>query len=81
MFLLLSVGIEEALALAEDLRKCVAERTVSYLNNKIQYTISAGIACCPNNQYELTDLLKKADLALYKAKRHGKNSISTYTID
>lgn len=72
---LLPVEITECLALAEDLRKRVAERIVQYLNFKIQYTVSMGIAGCPNSECDLTTLLYRADFALYKAKHHGKNSI------
>ena len=73
---LLPMELEEAAALAENLRKIVSDRIVQYLNSIIQYTISVGIGGCINNQCELVDLLHKADLALYKAKNDGKNLIS-----
>ena len=68
---LLPVEFEKALEFAENLRECVSEKTVKYLNDKIVYTVSIGVAGCPYNECELTDLLHKADLALYKAKRNG----------
>jgi diguanylate cyclase (GGDEF)-like protein len=74
--IVLSAEIEVAVAVAERLRKCVSERTVQYLNHKIQYTISVGVASCSNDECSLSDLLHYADSALYKAKHQGKNLIS-----
>jgi GGDEF domain-containing protein len=34
-------------------------------------TVSAGIAVLPNNGSVLTDLIRAADVAMYKAKRAG----------
>ncbi|WMJ76906.1 MULTISPECIES: GGDEF domain-containing protein [unclassified Sedimentibacter] len=73
---LLPVEIEEAFDFAENLRKSVSERIVQYLNHKIYYTISVGIAGCNFQENSLSDLLHKADLALYKSKQLGKNTIS-----
>lgn len=74
--IVLSAEIEVAAAVAERLRKCVSERIVQYLNHKIQYTISVGVATCSNDECSLSDLLRQADVALYKAKHQGKNLIS-----
>ena len=74
---ILSAEIEVAVAVAERLRKRVSERVVQYLNHRIQYTISVGVAGCEMKGGSFSDLLHKADLALYKAKQQGKNRIST----
>jgi diguanylate cyclase (GGDEF)-like protein len=74
--IVLSAEVEVAVAVAERLRKCVSERIVQFLNHKIQYTISVGVASCPNGECLLSDLLHKADLALYKSKQQGKNLAS-----
>ena len=72
---LLAVETEVAAAVAERLRKCVSERVVQYLNHKIQYTISVGVSGGAMRDGALSDLLHNADLALYKAKQQGKNSV------
>jgi diguanylate cyclase (GGDEF)-like protein len=66
----------EAMTLAETLRELVSSRAVPYLNNTIRYTISVGIAGSKNNENcSLSDLLHRADLALYAAKHQGKNTV------
>lgn len=65
----------EAAALAENLRQRVAARAVQYLDQTIHYTISVGIASCKNEACVLSELLHQADLALYEAKRQGKNTV------
>lgn len=67
----------EAKALAENLRQRVAARTVPYLSETIRYTVSVGVATCKNESSSLSELLRKADLALYEAKHQGKNTIRT----
>ena len=42
-------------------------------------TISSGVAECPENTDNAEELIKKADQALYAAKRLGKNSVQLYT--
>ncbi|MFW2486940.1 putative bifunctional diguanylate cyclase/phosphodiesterase [Clostridium chromiireducens] len=46
------------------------------LNEKIQITVSMGIAIFPNNSLNADELLKFCDFAMYKSKNMGK---STYT--
>ncbi len=74
--IVLPMEIEAVMTIAERLRKCISERSVQYLDHKIQYTISVGVASSVNTDCVLSDLLFKADLALYKAKHHGKNLVS-----
>ncbi|MFA0814587.1 MAG: diguanylate cyclase [Anaerofustis sp.] len=72
---LVSMGLEQAVSLGENLRKRIAERTVSYLNHSMQYTVSIGVSDCTGTECELSDLLHRADIALYQAKHHGKNAV------
>lgn len=49
------------------------------LNNAEYYsTMSMGIVCFPNDGTEVNDLIKKADIAMYDAKTHGKNRVEYY---
>ena len=41
-------------------------------------TMSMGIVCFPSDASDSEDVIRKADIALYEAKRKGKNSIEFY---
>jgi diguanylate cyclase (GGDEF)-like protein len=43
------------------------------VGNKVQVGVSIGIAFAPDHGIDANELLKKADLALYKAKSGGRN--------
>lgn len=42
-------------------------------------TISMGIAFFPDEGKDIHELIKKADIAMYEAKKHGKNGIVRYS--
>jgi diguanylate cyclase len=53
--------------------------TIDYEGENISITISLGIASFdPVNDISKTDLIKKADYALYQAKRAGRNTCCLY---
>jgi len=63
-----------------------AERILSALStpflldgNQINITTSIGIVFFPNDGTEVDDLIKKADIAMYKAKEKGGNIYHFYT--
>lgn len=62
---------EEAYHIGERVRCAVEQAEV----NNVRLTISLGIAASDQNSQGKEDLIKKADLALYKAKREGKNRV------
>jgi len=64
-------SIEESLEIGKNLLKKVENTEI--LNTR--FTLSAGIATYPEHGLDKETLLKKADLALYKAKKEGKNKI------
>jgi diguanylate cyclase (GGDEF)-like protein/PAS domain S-box-containing protein len=47
--------------------------------NESRVTISVGIAVYPENGDTAQELLKKSDMAMYKAKRQGKNNYQFYS--
>jgi two-component system cell cycle response regulator len=58
------------------LRKAVASKPFdAESGNPIQVTISAGIANVIGADDDLAKLLKRADVALYKAKHEGRNRV------
>jgi diguanylate cyclase (GGDEF)-like protein len=66
-----STNREEALAIAEQIRKNISEKNI--LGNK--FTLSIGLANYPHDGLDKDTLVKKSDVALYRAKREGKNKI------
>ncbi|MEJ6004681.1 GGDEF domain-containing protein [Paucibacter sp. AS339] len=69
------VDAEAALGLAERLRQSVDSSSFSTSVGPIHATVSIGIAM-PRQQAEaLDELLGRADSALYKAKREGRNRV------
>ena len=73
--LLPSVGLEDALAVAERLRVQVERSPVLFQRQRIPCTISLGVAVLEDGMTGLDSLLARADQALYRAKRHGRNQV------
>ena len=72
----------DSLMIAERIRKII-QKQVFYItpDQSIQFTISIGIAELESPEQTLDDLIKKADLALYQAKKAGRNRIKIYHPD
>ncbi len=66
-----------AVIVAERLRKSVESAEVKTFEEKINTTISIGIATYPENGKDVTSLIEAADTALYKAKHKGRNRVCT----
>jgi len=80
--LLLHTSLPQALEVAERLRLNIAERKVSLPEGaSINFTVSIGLAMLTDQEKQLTDLFKKADLALYEAKKLGRNRVVSYRQD
>lgn len=62
---------------AEKLRTLLAEPMV-FEGNRLQVTPSIGIALMPDHGDTPADLLKRADIALYRAKDAGRNAIQMF---
>ncbi len=66
---------DEIFSASERLRTAIAGKPFHTEFGDIFVTISLGIATNEDEIYTLSDLLKKADAALYQAKHSGKNCI------
>jgi diguanylate cyclase (GGDEF)-like protein len=68
-------GAAEGCALAEKVREQVAAQTVHTDAGRLNVTVSVGVAARPGHGDELFELLASADLALYRAKRLGRDRV------
>ncbi|WP_343733042.1 GGDEF domain-containing protein [Duganella sp.] len=67
---------EQACLLAERLRAAIAEASLTLADGHIlRVSASFGVASANGPQAALDDLLHAADLALYRAKRKGRNRV------
>lgn len=72
--------IEHAYELAERVREAIARCTFNSLEDEIRVTCSIGVVRWDETRHkELSDALRDADHALYKAKDIGRNSSVVYT--
>lgn len=65
-------GAAEAMAIAERIRAAVEACRVSEPDAAVT-SVSIGVACCPSDAIDEAALVRTADLALYDAKRAGRN--------
>ncbi len=75
--ILINAGREKALEIAERVRKNVADtrfpKETAQPNKHL--TVSVGVATFSSSLSGLTDLIREADHALYRAKKRGRNRI------
>jgi diguanylate cyclase (GGDEF)-like protein len=75
--ILINAGREKALEIAERVRRNVAD--TRFPNEEAQpnknVTVSVGVATLSASVSTLTDLIREADHALYRAKKRGRNRI------
>lgn len=70
-----------AFILAERLRSSISDsiHRTDHSAYENKPTISVGLSCYPGDSDNKNELIKKADLALYEAKRLGKNKVCIFT--
>ena len=74
VLLLPETNLDAAYMIAERLRQSIMNMPIITDAGGIQITVSAGVSEA-NNTDTLTDLIEKADAALYKAKKKGRNCV------
>ena len=57
------------------------ERPVSIGGRAVRLSASIGVALSPQDGVDVTDLISKADLALYKAKKNGRHAVVAFDPD
>lgn len=75
--LLVETGNGEAVQVAERLRATLAQSPVLAAGRAIGYTLSIGVASLSPADQGVEDLLRRADQALYQAKRLGRNRVES----
>jgi diguanylate cyclase (GGDEF)-like protein len=66
--------------LAERLRRAVEAVAVETRTHELVFaTVSGGVATYPSNAADETELIERADDALYESKRRGRNRVTIYT--
>ena len=79
VFILPNTGKKGARLVAERVRKKISECRFPGRDISLQITLSLGVASYPDKRIEkYSDLVKKADEALYRAKEEGRNKVSVF---
>lgn len=67
---------KDALTRAEELREALSALHVNYHDQLLrEITVSIGVSVYPDHGKDIENLLKAADVALYNAKRAGRNQV------
>jgi diguanylate cyclase (GGDEF)-like protein len=74
LLMLPDTDLEEAVRVADKIRKAVAERPVAGEECKVAVTISFGVARFDGHE-SLGELVRRADDAMYRAKSEGRNRV------
>ena len=69
---------EDTSKTAQRIRQAVENTTLSQDGERISTTVSVGIANCPEDATDEQTLLDRADTALYRSKRSGRNQVNRY---
>ncbi len=71
---------KEALAVAQKISEELA-REIRIDDHRLMMTVSIGLCLFPENEGNVSGIIRKADTALYYAKRRGRNKIVTFSSD
>ena len=79
--LLPQTDLAGALAMAERIRQRVARLAIQWREQKVEATVSLGVAALRTDTPTLDALIHEADIALYDAKRSGRNRVCSWNAD
>ena len=71
------ISAASALALGQRIRRGIADRPVMLEDNELEVSVSIGAAVCAVANLDVTDVLERADAALYAAKRAATGVVVT----
>ncbi len=79
ILLLVETPAEQAMPVAQRLKQLVEVHPIRAYDELLSQTISVGVAGFPEDAETLEALIERADLALYAAKRSGRNRVVRWT--
>lgn len=65
---------EQVMSLAREIRECL-DQPFDHAAGVLRVTASIGASLSPHHSSEASDLLRKADMAMYNAKQAGRNQV------
>lgn len=75
LILLSETSTDNAMIIAQRIRTEINNFSCDIEGIKIKFTVSIGVATYDFNDQNLDDIIKRADLALYEAKKTGRNKV------
>lgn len=78
VILLPKTNLKQSFEIAERLRKLIEQHAFVYENKKLPVSASIGVADYRQGVNSGTELFKRADSAVYKAKEGGRNQVHFY---
>jgi FOG: GGDEF domain len=79
--LLPNTNLEGAKVVAERIRATVAKNPIEHGSIVIVFTVSIGVSQYRKGMQSIDELIKEADIALYRAKRGGRNRVEVFIPD
>ena len=79
VILLPNCGEVRAVQLAENIRQVIREHSFQAGGTYLSLKVSLGVAMYPQDANSISELLQKADEALYRAKKRGKDCVVPYS--
>ncbi len=80
LMILPSTPLESAYESAKRVNSLIADTAFTVEGTPIHCSVSIGVASSTPDRADVNDLLRRADRALYHAKRAGRNRVSTDTL-
>jgi diguanylate cyclase (GGDEF)-like protein len=68
-----------AIDVAERIRRAIETSPTDFGGERLQTSVSIGVACYPEDGRSLDTLQARADRAMYVAKRQGRNQVARFT--
>lgn len=78
--LLLDTDKPGALVVAERIREAIHAKGIKAYDAAIRVSVSIGVSSLPDDAAKVEELLDKADWALYRAKRSGRNRVVGFSV-
>ncbi len=74
--LLVGTDISGAAEMAERIREAVSQIVVIYRGREFGFTVSIGVTAFENRDENLSEVIRRADQGMYRAKELGRNRVS-----